>query len=104
MSPSGLAPFIFSPLALLRSRFLLYESDGPTLYGIHRRILAENFAHRVRDFPQRAPSANRIDDRRHQVIAVASRRFDSRKRFGRRLRVAFSTHARDARLLLLLEF
>src|SRR5271155_1521961 len=103
MSPSGLAPSIFSPLAPLRCRFLLYESDGPTLYGIHRRILAEDFAHRVRDFPQRAPSANRVDDRRHQVAAVTRRRLDSRERFGRRVRVAFRTHARDARLLLLLE-
>src|SRR5271163_5178892 len=103
MSPSGLAPSIFSPRALLRSRFLLYESDRPTLYGIHRRILAEDFAHRVRDFPQRAPSANRVDDRRHQVAAVARRRLDSRERFGRRLRVALRAHARDAGLLLLLE-
>ncbi len=73
------------------------------LHSIHRRILTEDLAHRVRDFAKRAPGANCVDDRRHEIVAVARGGLDSRERFAGRLRITFGTHSRNACLLLLLE-
>src|SRR5208282_6258733 len=128
-SLSGSAPSIFSPIdradrcgqlsqlqlvcaarglrrAPSRSRLAFFYTNPPaeTLHGVNRRVLAEYLAHRVRDLSKRAPAAHCIDYRRHQIFPVARRRLDPRQRLVRRLRVSFRPHARNACLLLLLEF
>src|SRR5260370_14904621 len=91
------------PLFLFQSiPSYIIRSRTPLLQSIHRLVFAEHFAHRLREFAERAPLANSRDYPLHPILFVFGRSLDPPQRLSGRLRVSLPPHARNDLLLFLL--
>src|SRR5229473_6166732 len=77
--------------------------EGRVLNFVRGAVFAEDAAYRVGDFAERRVGAYRVDNRRHQVGAVARDCLDACERLLRGLGVALGADAGEALLLLPLD-